>query len=123
MRPWATSWNAISMPSGSRPQRPSSRNHSEEEIFMQRTLRNLAVALVAGTFAIAAGAQDKAEKSSKKSESAAKKSSAAGGKIVVNGVTIPQQRIDAMSKELTAQGQPDTAERTAAIREELVNRE
>jgi len=29
---------------------------------MQRTLRNLAVALVAGTFAVAAGAQDKAEK-------------------------------------------------------------
>jgi len=90
---------------------------------MQRTLRNLAVALVAGTFAIAAGAQDKAEKSSKKSESAAKKSSAAGAKIVVNGVTIPQQRIDAMNKELSAQGQPDTAERQAAIREELVNRE
>lgn len=90
---------------------------------MQRTLRNLAVALVAGTFAIAAGAQDKAEKSSKKSESAAKKASTGGGKIVVNGVTIPQQRIEAMNKELTAQGQPDTAERQAAIREELVNRE
>ena len=91
---------------------------------MHRTLRNLAVALVAGTFAIAAGAQDKAEKSPKKSESAAKKAPASGGgKIVVNGVTIPQQRVDAMNKELSAQGQPDTAERAAAIREELVNRE
>jgi peptidyl-prolyl cis-trans isomerase C len=90
---------------------------------MQRTLRNLAVALVAGTFAIAAGAQDKAEKASKKSESAAKKSASGGGKIVVNGVTIPQSRIDAMKKELTAQGQPDTPERSTAIREELVNRE
>jgi peptidyl-prolyl cis-trans isomerase C len=91
---------------------------------MQRTLRNLAVALVAGTFAFAAGAQDKAEKSSKKSESAAKKATAGGGgKIVVNGVTIPQQRVEAMAKELSAQGQPDTAERSAAIREELVNRE
>jgi len=89
---------------------------------MQRTLRNLAVALVAGTFAFSAGAQDKAEKSSKKSESAAKKSSGSG-KIVVNGVTIPQQRVDAMNKELTAQGQPDNAERQAAIREELINRE
>jgi len=90
---------------------------------MQRTLRNLAVALVAGTFAIAAGAQDKAEKSSKKSEAAAKKSSSGGGKVVVNGVTIPQSRIDAMNKELTAQGQPDNAERQAAVREELINRE
>ncbi len=89
---------------------------------MQRTLRNLAVALVAGTFAFAAGAQDKAEKASRKSESAAKKSSG-GGKVVVNGVTIPQSRIDAMNKELTAQGQPDNAERQAAVREELINRE
>lgn len=90
---------------------------------MQRTLRNLAVALVAGTFAFAAGAQDKAEKASKKSESAAKKASAGSGKIVVNGITIPQSRIDAMNKELTAQGQPDSAERQAAVREELINRE
>jgi peptidyl-prolyl cis-trans isomerase C len=87
---------------------------------MQRTLRNLAVALVAGTFAIAAGAQDKAEKAPKKSAAA---TSSAGGKLVVNGVTIPQSRIDAMNKELTAQGQPDTDERKQAVRDELVNRE
>jgi peptidyl-prolyl cis-trans isomerase C len=86
---------------------------------MQRTLRNLAVALVAGTFAVAAGAQEKAEKASKKSAASA----SASGKVVVNGVTIPQSRIDAMNKELTAQGQPDTAERQAAVRDELVNRE
>lgn len=86
---------------------------------MQRTLRNLAVALVAGTFAIAAGAQEKAEKAaSKKSASAS-----ASGKVVVNGVAIPQARIDAMNKELSAQGQPDNAERQQAVREELVNRE
>ncbi len=87
---------------------------------MQRTLRNLAVALVAGTFAVAAGAQDKAEKASKKSAAA---SASAGSKVVVNGVTIPQSRIDAMNRELTAQGQPDTDERKQAVREELVNRE
>jgi peptidyl-prolyl cis-trans isomerase C len=86
---------------------------------MQRTLRNLAVALVAGTFAVAAAAQDKAEKAPKKSAASA----SASGKVVVNGVTIPQARIDAMNKELTAQGQPDTAERQAAVRDELVNRE
>ena len=87
---------------------------------MQRTLRNLAVALVAGTFAVAAGAQDKAEKASKKSAAA---SASAGSKVVVNGVTIPQSRIDAMNRELTSQGQPDTDERKQAVREELVNRE
>ena len=89
---------------------------------MQRTLRNLAVALVAGTFAVAAGAQDKAEKASKKSAAAAAASSGSG-KVVVNGVTIPQSRIDAMNKELSAQGQPDTDERKQAVKEELVNRE
>lgn len=91
---------------------------------MQPTLRNLAVALVAGTFAFAAGAQDKAEKASPKKAAAAPSSAKSGsGKVVVNGVTIPQSRIDAMNKELNAQGQPDTAERQAAVREELVNRE
>jgi peptidyl-prolyl cis-trans isomerase C len=90
---------------------------------MQRNFRNLAVALVAATFAVAAGAQD-APKASKKSEAAApKKSSSTGSKVVVNGVTIPQSRMDAMTRELNAQGQPDNAERQQAIREELVNRE
>jgi peptidyl-prolyl cis-trans isomerase C len=86
---------------------------------MQRTLRNLAVALVAGTFAFAAGAQDKAEKAKPKADTAAK----AGARVVVNGVAIPQSRIDAMNKELTAQGQPDNLERQNAVKEELVNRE
>ncbi len=84
---------------------------------MQRTLRNLAVALVAGTFAVAAAAQDKAEKASKKA------AASASGKVVVNGVPIRQSRIDAMNKELTAQGQPDTPERQQAVKDELVNRE
>jgi peptidyl-prolyl cis-trans isomerase C len=95
---------------------------------MQRTLRNLAVALVAGTFAIAAGAQDKAEKADKPAKKAAdaaapKKAAAPGGRIVVNGVVIPQSRVDAMNKELSAQGQPETPERQQAVREELINRE
>ncbi len=87
---------------------------------MQRTLRNLAVALVAGTFAVAAGAQDKAEKASKKPAAASTSPSA---KVVVNGVTIPQSRIDAMNRELSSQGQPDTPERQQAVKEELINRE
>jgi peptidyl-prolyl cis-trans isomerase C len=87
---------------------------------MQRTLRNLAVALVAGTFAFAAGAQDKAEKAPPKKAAATPSSSA---KVVVNGVTIPQTRIDAMNKELDAAGQPSGPERQAAVKDELVNRE
>ena len=94
---------------------------------MQRTLRNLAVALVVGTFAVASGAQDKAEKASKprpeSGEKSSKRAAAGGGRVVVNGVTIPQSRIDAMNKELSAQGQPDNPERQAAVKEELVNRE
>ncbi len=42
---------------------------------------------------------------------------------MVNGVTIPQSRIDAMNKELTATGQPNTPERAQAVKEELINRE
>jgi peptidyl-prolyl cis-trans isomerase C len=83
---------------------------------MQRTLRNLAVALVAGAFAFAAGAQDKAAKAEKAEKTTPPK-------VVVNGVTIPPARFDAMATELTAQGHPASAERENAIKEELVNRE
>ena len=86
---------------------------------MQRTYRNLAVALVAGSFALAAVAQDKAEKAPK----APAKAPAAASKVVVNGVTIPQSRFEAMNKELTSQGQPDNAERHQAVKDELINRE
>ncbi len=86
---------------------------------MHPNLKNLAVALVAGMLAFGASAQDKADKPAKKA--AAEKS--AGGKLVVNGVTIPQSRIDTMNKELTASGQPNTPERQQAVKEELINRE
>jgi peptidyl-prolyl cis-trans isomerase C len=89
---------------------------------MQRTFRNLAVALVAGALALAAGAQDKSEKAEKPSKRSSA-SAAAGAKVVVNGVTIPQSRIEMMNRELTAQGQPESPERMQAIKDELVNRE
>jgi peptidyl-prolyl cis-trans isomerase C len=89
---------------------------------MQRNLRNLAIALVAGTFAVTAGAQDEAKKAPKKAAAPAA-ASTGSGRVVVNGVVIPQSRIDAMNRELTQQGQPDTPERQQAVREELVNRE
>ncbi len=88
---------------------------------MQRNLRTLAVALVAGTFAVAAGAQDEAKKAPKKSS--ATSAAQGSGRVVVNGVVIPQSRIDAMNRELTTQGQPDTPERQNAVKDELVNRE
>ncbi len=92
---------------------------------MQRNLKHLAVALVAGSLALAAGAQDKAEKAGKSKAAATPAASAAtgSGRVVVNGVTIPQSRFEAMNKELSAQGQPDNAERKAAVKEELINRE
>ena len=89
---------------------------------MQRTLRNLGIAVVAGTFALAAVAQDEPKKAPKKA-AAASASAAPTGRMVVNGVSIPQTRVDAMNKELTAQGQPDTPERAQAVKEELINRE
>jgi len=86
---------------------------------MQRNLANLAVALVAGTFAFTAGAQDKGAAKPK----AATPASSTSTRVVVNGVTIPPSRFDAMNKELSAQGQPDNPERQQAVKEELVNRE
>jgi peptidyl-prolyl cis-trans isomerase C len=83
---------------------------------MQRTLSNLAVAMMAACLALPVIAQDKSEKKSAKAATAT-------GRIVVNGVTIPQSRVDAMNRELTTQGQPDTPERHNAVKEELVNRE
>ena len=85
---------------------------------MQRNLANLAVALALGTFAFTAGAQQAAPKGAP-----AAKPAGAAQRVVVNGVTIPQSRFDAMNKELSAQGQPDNPERQQAIKEELVNRE
>jgi len=82
---------------------------------MQRTVKHLAVALLAGALATGAWAQDKAAKKAP--------AAASGSKLVVNGVTIPQSRIDTMNKELTASGQPNTPERQKAVKEELINRE
>jgi len=88
---------------------------------MHRHSVKLLVALVAGSFAFAAAAQPAApDKGAAKPKMAA---AAASTKVVVNGVTIPQSRFDAMNKELSTQGQPDNAERHQAVKEELVNRE
>src|SRR4051812_37540030 len=90
---------------------------------MQRQYRNIAVALVAGTLALAAGAQDEPKKAPSKKAAATKSESSRTGRVVVNRVPIPHAGLDAMNKELNAQGQPDSAERQQAVREELINRE
>ena len=41
----------------------------------------------------------------------------------VNGVTIPQQRVEFFVKNLVAQGRPDSPELRSRVREELINRE
>jgi peptidyl-prolyl cis-trans isomerase C len=91
---------------------------------MYSSLKTLAAVLVAGTFAATAAAQsDEPKKSSKKAATPAAAPASAPSKVVVNGVTIPQSRFDAMNRELTAQGQPDSPDRANAIKEELINRE
>ncbi|MGH8810185.1 MAG: peptidylprolyl isomerase, partial [Noviherbaspirillum sp.] len=42
---------------------------------------------------------------------------------VVNGKPVPSSRADAMIKQLAAQGQPDTPQLRAMVKEELINRE
>ena len=42
---------------------------------------------------------------------------------VVNGKAIPSSRADAMVKQMTAQGQPDSPQLRGAVKEELINRE
>src|SRR5258706_15935751 len=85
---------------------------------MQRNVINLAVALVLGTAALTAGAQEKGAPA--KAPAAAK---SAAPRVVVNGVTLPLSRFDAMNRELSEQGQPDNPERQMAVKEELINRE
>ena len=41
----------------------------------------------------------------------------------VNGVTIPQQRVDFFVRNVVAQGRPDSPELRAMVKEELINRE
>ena len=42
---------------------------------------------------------------------------------VVNGKNVPSSRADAMIKQMAAQGQQDSPELRAMVKEELINRE
>lgn len=48
---------------------------------------------------------------------------AAQNAAVVNGVSIPSERVDSFVKAMVAQGRPDTPELREAVREELIARE
>ena len=54
---------------------------------------------------------------------AAKSASKEGPIATVNGVAIPQSRIEVMVRERSQQGVPDSPELRTAIREDLINRE
>lgn len=41
----------------------------------------------------------------------------------VNGIAIPQSRVDAIMKDMKSQGRPDTPEVREAVKQELINRE
>ena len=43
--------------------------------------------------------------------------------IKVNGVTIPQQRVEFFVRNVVSQGRPDTPELRNMVKEELINRE
>jgi len=90
---------------------------------MQLTRKTLAIAVAVAVsmpvLATNALAQSKAEKAPSKAAVATK----AEGRTSVNGVIIPQAFFDAMNREREAAGQASSPEMTAAIRDELVNRE
>ena len=93
---------------------------------MYPTPTSLAAALTAAVVAFGVNAQEKAapkKAEAKAAAPAAASAPAAQPKLVVNGVTIPQSRVDLLNKELTANGQADSPERQAAIKEELISRE
>ncbi|MCE2988827.1 MAG: peptidylprolyl isomerase [Burkholderiales bacterium] len=83
---------------------------------------SLAVALALSiSMASQASAQAKGEKAAPKA--AAATAAKSDGRISVNGVIIPQSFFDAMNRDREASGQPASAEITAAIKDELINRE
>ena len=95
---------------------------------MQCKMNTIAASMgIAAILAFAASApvafaEDKAEKTPKAAKTAKAEKGAASG-LSVNGVAIPKAYMDAMNREREASGQATTPEVTAAIRDELINRE
>jgi peptidyl-prolyl cis-trans isomerase C len=77
----------------------------------------LAISLPVASTVFAQAKAEKAEKAAK-----VERPAKAEGRVSVNGVVIPQSSFDVMNREQSA-NQPATPEMTAAIRDELINRE
>lgn len=76
--------------------------------------------LIAASFAVLAVPSCNAQDAAKAAPAAAP---AAGSVATVNGVAIPQSRLELVMKERAQQGQPDSPEIRKSAREDLINRE
>ncbi|MCD6042627.1 MAG: peptidylprolyl isomerase [Burkholderiales bacterium] len=85
-------------------------------------IRILALALLIPAMALAQS--PKAEKpAEKQSEKKAAKPAAGKSVATVNGVAVPQHRMDFLLQQQQARGQPDSEQMRTMVRDELVNRE
>jgi peptidyl-prolyl cis-trans isomerase C len=85
-------------------------------------LRLLAVAALAvPVLALAQGAAKDAAKDAAKKGAA--KPAAGATAVTVNGVRVPQSRLDMMMQQQLSRGGPDTEETRNAVRDNLINRE
>jgi peptidyl-prolyl cis-trans isomerase C len=91
---------------------------------MQMNFRPTSYALaIAALSAITVAAQAQAPAKPAPSIPAAITVAPSGPVATVNGVAIPQQRSELLVRERAQQGQPDSPQIRAAVRDELVNRE
>ncbi|HYL87410.1 MAG TPA: peptidylprolyl isomerase [Burkholderiales bacterium] len=84
-------------------------------------LRILAAVFMALPFL--AAAQDAAKPAAKPAAKAAHKGGASGPVARVNGVAVPQSRMEFMMEQQRSRGAPDTQQTRSMMREELINRE
>jgi peptidyl-prolyl cis-trans isomerase C len=80
-------------------------------------------ALLAPALALAQLPEKKADKAPLPEKKAEKKAAAAKPVATVNGVAIPQSRMEFMVVQQQARGQPDSEQLRGMVRDELVNRE
>jgi peptidyl-prolyl cis-trans isomerase C len=80
---------------------------------MKKSQAYISLALTAAIFGVAVVYAQQASKP-------AAATTASTGNVSVNGVAIPQSRIDAIVKSQAAQGRPETPELVAAVKDQLV---
>ena len=115
MRRWATSWNTTSMPSGSRRPRPSSLNQSQ---------RKSSCNVPSGTSPSPSWPAPSPSRPGRRTRPRRLPTPRPPARQARRERRDhPAGRIDAMNKEVEAQGHPDSPTQERAIRDELVNRE